>query len=416
MTDVTSRPLGGVRVLDLTVALSGPYATLILAALGAEVIKIESPGGSDIARFNPPFATPDGEMHLGAIEEGDVSLSVLARSRGKKSVELDLKTERGRELFYELVRHADVVFENLSDGVVERLGVDYETLRAINPALVYGSLSGLGRPSAFPGTKAMDIIVQAVAGVMDTTGDVDGPPLRFGLPIADLLAPLHAVIGVQAALAQREKTGRGQHVDVSMLESLASLLPFEHLDVLQRQGGFPPRSGNSHTRLAPFGVYETKDGHVSIAAASDAWVASLVEAIGRPELADDPRFVGRGPRAANAAALNDYIEEWTRQHTTAEAIEELSTRRGVPCGPVRTALEVLDDEWLAQRGAITPLRRVTGEPLDAVAPGVPIGMSGAQVSIDEPAHALGADTEAVLTELAGVSPAEMAELREHRII
>ncbi|MFT4199248.1 CaiB/BaiF CoA transferase family protein [Gordonia sp. (in: high G+C Gram-positive bacteria)] len=416
MVERTSdRPLAGVRVLDLTVALSGPYATLILAALGAEVIKIESPGGSDIARFNPPFAAPDGRMHLDALGDGDVSLSILARNRGKKSVELDLKHDRGRAIFLDLVRTADVVFENLSDGVVERLGVDYATLREVNPALVYCSLSGLGRPSARPGTKAMDIIVQAVAGVMDTTGFADGPPLRFGLPIADLLAPLHAVIGVQAALAQRERTGKGQHVRVSMLDSLASLLPFEHLDVLQRSG-FAPRSGNSHARLAPFGVYRTADGYVSIAAANDAWVASLFEVIGRPELVDDPRFVGRGPRAAHAGELDALIEEWTAVHPTDHVVAELAEARGVPCAPVRSALDVLGDEVLAERGTIAPLHDLCDRPLDAVAGGVPITMSGADVSVDAPAAALGADTDSVLTDLAGVRVEELAVLREHQII
>lgn len=413
--DPASRPLEGIRVLDLTVALSGPYATLILAGLGAEVIKIESPGGSDIARFNPPFATPEGELHMGAIAEGDVSLSVLARSRGKKSVELDLKSEAGREVFYRMARHADVVFENLSDGVVERLGVDYDTLRELNPALVYCSLSGLGRPSAFPGIKAMDIIVQGLSGVMDTTGEPDGPPLRFGLPIADLLAPLHGVIGVQAALRQRERTGLGQHVSVSMLESLASLLPFEHGDVLGRHG-FPPRSGNVHNRLAPFGVYRTSDGHVSMAAASEAWAAALFDALGTPELIDDPRFAGRGQRAANAGELNAMIEEWTAARTSAEVIDELATRRGIPCAPVRTAAQVLEDPYLAERGVIAPLPNLAGEELDAVTSGIPLTLSASRVGLDEPARALGADTERVLREVAGCGDEDIAALRAANVI
>lgn len=289
------KPLAGLKVLDLTVALAGPYCTLLLAGLGAEVIKIEAPKGGDIARFNPPFFGKDG-IHLGKMEEGNVSLSLLARARSKRSVSLDLKAERGRELFRELAKQVDVIVENMSDGTVEKLGVDYELMRKVNPRIIYCSITGFGRPSPYPGLKAMDITVQALSGVMDTTGFADGPPLRFGLPISDLLAPLYGVIGVQAALRQREQSGEGQHVVVSMLECLASLLAFEHFDVFQRNG-FPPRSGNHQTRLAPFGVFEAKNGFVSIAAANDQWAGLIFEALGRPELIKDrvSRPVVRAP-------------------------------------------------------------------------------------------------------------------------
>ncbi|GED96076.1 CoA transferase [Gordonia crocea] len=399
----------------MTTALSGPYGTLVLAALGAEVIKIEAPGGNDLARTNPPFATADGE--LGLINTGDdESLSFLARNRGKRSIELDLKHEAGREVFFGLARASDVVFENLSDGAADRLGLGYEAVRAVNPAIVYCSLSGLGRPEGSAAdqpalrVKAMDIIVQALSGAMDTTGEVDGPPLRFGLPVADLMAPLYAVIGIQSALIQRARTGEGQRVDVSMLESLASLLPFEHLDVLQR-AGYPPRSGNFHNRLAPFGVYPTVDGHVAIAAASDAWVAALFDAMGRPDLMADPRFAGRGPRAANSAALNALIEEWTSGMATDAVVAELGRDRGVPCAQVRSAAEVMADEELTARGVIGPLVHPTAGELDAVAGGVPIMLSGAEVSLPAPAPLLGADTDAVLRELVGLDDETLARLR-----
>ncbi|WP_370182228.1 CaiB/BaiF CoA transferase family protein [Rhodococcus wratislaviensis] len=409
------RPLEGLRVLDLTVALAGPYGTLLLAAMGAEVIKIESPGGSDIARFNPPFSNSDGGLHFGTVGDDDISLSILSRARGKKSVELDLKSAEGREIFYKMTEHADIVFENLSEGVVERLEVDYDTLRAINPRLIYCSLSGLGRPSYYPGVKAMDITVQALSGVMDTTGCSDGPPMRFGLPISDMLAPLYAVIGVQSALLQRRVTGEGQHVTVSMLECMSALLPFEHSDVLQRNG-FEARSGNHHNRLAPFGIYRTRDGHVSIAAASDAWMAAIFDAIGQPELMDDPRFAGRGPRAVNADGLNVIIEDWTSQHSTDDVIAELGARRSVPCVPVRTAVEVLADQALFDRRVLEPLVHPTAGTLDAVAGGVPIHMSDADVSVGRSAHLLGADTDEVLIELAGLTEDDLAGLRAKRVI
>lgn len=410
MTHQTApRPLAGITVLDMTVALSGPYCTLLLAGLGAEVIKVEAPQGGDIARFNPPFSGPDG-IHMGPMGEGDVSLSILARARSKKSISLDLKSPRGQALFRDLARHADVIVENMSDGTTERLGVDHTSIRAINPRLVYCSITGLGRPNPYPGVKAMDITVQALSGVMDTTGEGDGPPMRFGLPISDLLAPLYATIGIQAALRQRETTGQGQNIVISMLDCLASLLPFEHFDVFRR-AGFPARSGNHHNRLAPFGVYATQDGHVSIAAANDAWTASIFDAMGQPDLIQDPRFASRGPRAVNATVLNTLIEDWTRSQTTAAVIDALQVQRGVPCVPVRTAPEVLADPALFASGALQHLSHPERGALDAVAGGIPIRMSGSTVGLDAPAPLLGHDNADVYGRLLGLDPAALAALK-----
>lgn len=413
-TTPAARPLAGLRVLDLTVALAGPYGTLLLAGLGAEVIKIEAPGGGDIARHNPPFYGADG-MHFDTVGEDDISLSILARAREKKSVSLDLKSAAGREIFYELVKQADVVFENLSDGTVERLGVDYESVRAVNPRIVYCSVTGLGRPSLYPGVKAMDITVQALSGLMDTTGFADGPPVRTGIAISDLLAPLYAVIGVQSALWQRSVTGEGQHVVVSMLECLTSLLPFEHFDVLQRNG-FPPRSGNHHNRLAPFGLYRTSDGYVSIAAANDEWTRAIFEAMGEPELIDDPRFTGRGPRAVHADVLNALIEGWTVRRSSAEVIEELTVRRSVPCVPVRTALEAMSDPAMFERGALQHLKHPRAGEIDAVAGGIPIHLSESTVGLDHPAVELGTHNDEVYGKLLGFDAEKLASLKENGII
>ena len=408
------RPLEGLRVLDLTVALAGPYGTLVLAGLGAEVIKIEAPKGGDIARFNPPFHGREG-IHFGKMEPGDVSLSILARARSKKSISLDLKAERGRAIFHELAKSADIIVENMSDGTVERLGVDYATIAKINPAIVYCSITGLGRPSPLPGSKAMDITVQALSGVMDTTGYQDGPPLRFGLPISDLLAPLYGVIGIQAALRQREATGRGQHVMVSMLDALASLLPFEHFDVFQRHG-FPARTGNHLTRLAPFGVFRTADGFVSIVAANDRWAGLIFEAMGKRELIEDPRFATRGPRAVNADLVNSTIEAWTSELSTAQVIEELATKRGVPTVPVRTAAEVIADPHLRATGAIQPLVHPDAGEIEAAGGGIPIRMSGSTVGLDRPAPKLGDDNAAIYGGLLGLADEEIDRLKADGII
>ena len=408
------RPLEGVRILDLTVALAGPYCSLLLGGLGAEVIKIEGPGAGEIARNNPPFFGKNG-VHLGAIQEGDISATILTRGRNKESITLDLKSDRGREIFMRLARLSDVVLENLSDGTAERLGVGYAAVREANPKIIYGSISGLGEGHPYPGMKAMDIIVQALSGAMDVTGFEDGPPMRFGLPIADLLAPLFMTSGILSGLIQRGRTGTGQHVKVSMLDCLASLLPIEHFDLFQRFG-LPPRSGNHHNRLCPFGIFVTRNGHVAIAAVADDWLRGLLDAMSQPELLADPRFNGRGPRTTNANALNALIEAWTRQHTTDEIVTELYAKRGVPCAPVRTVAEVLADPRLHATGALQPLSHPRFGPIDAVGMGLPISFSGSQAGFERPARELGASNDAVYGDLLGLSESEIGDLKAHNII
>jgi formyl-CoA transferase len=396
------------------VALAGPYCGLILAGLGADVIKIESPDGGDIARGNPPFYGPHG-FHLDAMGDGDISVAMLARARNKKSVTLDLKSERGRELFMRLVKISDIVVENMSEGTAVRLGVGYETVKAANPRVVYASIAGLGDYPTFPGLKAMDIIVQALSGVMDVTGEADGPPTRFGLPIADLVAPLFASSGVLAALIRRGVTGVGQHVKVNMLDSMASLFAIEHFDVFKR-AGFPMRSGNHMNRLCPFGVYATKDGYVAVAAPADKSVRLIAEAMGESELMEDPRFATRGPRAANADAFNARMENWTRRLTTEEVTTELFRRRGVSCVPVRTVDEVLSDPLLRASGAVEQLVHPKIGPIDAVGPGLPIKFSESFSGFDMPAQELGEGNPYVYEELLGLKEAEIAELKGKRII
>ena len=263
MTRSHPRPLEGLRVLDLTVALAGPYGALLLGGLGAEVIHIESPQGGDVARTNPPFVGSRG-VNLGIRADDEVSLTIINRGRNKKSVTLDLKSEKGRELFFRLARKSDIVIENMSEGAANRLGVGYDHVKRLNPKIVYASISAFGEPSAYQGLKGMDIIVQALSGLMDVTGFPDGPPTRVGIPIADMVTPLYAVNGILAALIYRGRSGEGQHIKVSMLDCMASMLAEEHFDIAVQEGQ-AIRTGNSHDRLVPFGVYESKDGHVAMA-------------------------------------------------------------------------------------------------------------------------------------------------------
>jgi formyl-CoA transferase len=409
------RPLEGIRVLDLTVALAGPYGALMLAGLGAEVIHVESPGGGDIARTNPPFVSRRGINFGGSMADDEISVTILNRGRNKKSVTLDLKSPKGKALYFQLVQACDVVLENMSEGATARLGIDYARTAEVNPRIVYGSISSFGEPSVVPGLKGMDILVQAACGLMEVTGFADGPPTRVGIPVADLVTPLYAVNGILAALIQRGRTGQGQHVQVSMLDCMASLLAEEHFDLFA-QAGVPRRSGNSHDRLVPFGVYPCQDGHVAIVAFRPEWLGPLLDAIGQPELLKDPRFATRGPRMAHAAAFNSYIEAWTRERTTGEVVAELLEKRQVPATRVRAPVEVLSDPDLIARGAVTTLEHPLIGDLRTSGMGNPIQFSKANAQFDIPAQDLGASNEDIYGGLLKLSPQEIAALRADGVI
>jgi crotonobetainyl-CoA:carnitine CoA-transferase CaiB-like acyl-CoA transferase len=414
MSHSTTRPLEGIRVLDLTVALSGPYAALLLGGLGAEVIHVEAPGGGDIARTNPPFVGPEG-VNFGSRRDDEVSLTLLNRARNKKSITLDLKTPRGHSLFMRLAKACDVVVENMSEGATARLKVDYERVREVNPKIVYASIKAFGEPSATPALKGMDVVIQALSGIMEATGMRDGPPMRWGLPIADLIAPMFAVHGVLAALIHRGRTGEGQQVKVSMLDCLASLLAEEHFDVMSA-AGYPLRSGNFHDRLAPFGVYPTRDGHVAIVAFSKEWMAGLVDAMGQPHLADDPRFSNRGIRMKHASELNALIEAWTFDRSSDEVVRELHERRNVPCVRVRTPLQVLHDPLLHSSGALMKLSHPKLGSISAIGMGLPIQFSRTPSQFDRPATDLGSANADIYGGMLGMSAEEIAGLRSDGVI
>src|SRR5689334_5975708 len=304
-------PLAGLTVLDLTVALAGPFATFLLAGLGARVIKIENPDAPDPCRSNPPYVGRDG-VSLGRTRPDDISVSALNRLRGKFGVTLNLKHPDARELFADLLRRADVVVENFSAGTLDRLGVGYGFAKVVNPRVIYCSVSGFGATTATSGTgKAMDTIIQALSGLMMTSGLPADPPIRVGVPVADLLAPVFGVVGLLAALHQRDTTGAGQHVDVSMLGVLTSLVAAEPFDLLEACG-VPLRTGRVVPRLTPFGVFESADGYVAICAPTEHFARGVFDVIGHPEFAADPRFATRDARAAHDDEMNAAIEAFTR--------------------------------------------------------------------------------------------------------
>jgi crotonobetainyl-CoA:carnitine CoA-transferase CaiB-like acyl-CoA transferase len=410
--------LDGLVVLDLSVALAGPLATFHFASMGATVIKIESPAGSDIARYNPPYLGSRG-LHNSPMEGDDISVSMMDRARGKSNVTLDLKSPEGRDLFLRLAARADVVIENMSRGTAERIGVGYRAVREVNPGIVYCSISAFGTATSYSDVKGMDIMIQAASGLMGATGFADGPPLRTGIPIGDIVGSLYAAIGILAAVRERDRTGSGQHVEVSLLDSLVTLIAEEHFDIDPTPADVPLRTGNSHDRLAPFGAYATSDGYVALAAPADGMAHTVFTAIDRPDLLEDPQFAQRGLRAKNSAALNEILSEWFAARTSAEAIARLRGEFGLPVVEVLDPRVAIRDPDHLESGAVTRLAHPVlgadyGEPLLGM--GTPIRFSESVVDSSRPASMLGADTRAVLSDLLGLSESDLEELHRKNVI
>jgi CoA:oxalate CoA-transferase len=409
-----SSPLAGLTVLDLTHALAGPFATFLLAGLGARVIKIENPGAPDPCRQNPPYLGEHG-VSLCRTSEGDVSVSALNRLRGKYGVTLNLKEPRGREIFSDLVRRADIVVENFSAGTMDRLGIGHSFARTINPRVIYCSISGFGATKTNGSGKAMDSIIQALSGLMMTSGSPADPPVRVGVPVADLLAPVFGVIGILAALRQREITGSGQQVDVSMLGVLTSLVAAEPFDLLEACG-LPQRTGRMVPRLTPFGIYQSADGHVAICAPSEQFARGVFAAIGHPEFETDPRFATRDARVAHVDELNAHIEAFTRRVPTA-ALVPLLERHGVPSAEVRSPAEAVRDPRVQARGETVPLDHPQfGRVADVIGMGVPITFSEAEAPSLRAAPSVGQDNALVYGEWLGYGQAAVEKLQADGVI
>jgi len=412
MTDQT-RPLEGLTVLDLTRALAGPYATLLLAGLGAKVIKIEEPVGGDLARENSPYLGRDGIM-VERAHEDDISLSHLTRARGKYGVSLNLKRPEGKKLFMELVAKADIVVETFTAGTADRLGVGYEACAQVNPRIVFASLSGFGANDR--SGKAMDVIIQALSGAMFTSGEPGHPPVRIGIPIADMLAPVFTVIGILAAIEQRHRTGVGQHVDVSMLGALTSFVAIENWSAMAA-AGMPARTGLTVQRLSPFGVFECADGYVAVVAVHEPLARGLFDAMGQRELGDDPRFANRDARVANAEVLEATINAWSRQLPVAQVCRLLE-ERGVPVAPVRHPEDALVDPRVVERHETMAIEHPTyGSNVDLRTAGIPIQFSAASTGFDDalPVY-IGQHNEDVYAQYLGLSPDDVARLKSEGVI
>lgn len=412
---MTDRLLSGRTVLDLTTALAGPYATLLLAGLGARVIKIENPlTGGDPARNNSPYVGAGG-LTIAREAPDDMAVSMLLRGRNKTSVTLNLKHPSARQVFADLVTHADIVVENYSAGVATRLGVDYEFASQVNPRVVYTSISGFGAQGGPGSGKAMDTIIQALSGLMLTSGEPDDPPVRSGLPLADLITPLFAVIGTLAAVLRAEATGQGQHVDVSMLGTLTSLMACEPFDAFESIG-LPIRTGNMVPRLAPFGVFPAADGWFALCGPTDTFAHQIFAAMGRSDLADDDRFRTRDARVTNAETVHAVIAGWAATLTLADILARFA-EHGVPAAEVRDPASAVRDPLVLSREEVVPLRHPR-YPLSEVllGTGLPIRFSAADARLDQPAPQLGEHNSAVYGELLGYSDERIKALAEDGVI
>ena len=409
-----ARPLEGVNVLDLTIALAGPFATLLLAGLGARVVKVENPAGGDPCRSNPPYLGPEGAS-LTRQHAADLSVSALSRLRNKLGVTLNLKHADARSIMADLVRSSDVVVENFSRGTLDRLGVGYAFAREINPRIVFCSITGFGTDADGGGGKAMDTIVQALSGVMLTSGLPGQPPVRVGVPFGDLVAPLFGVIGILAALRQAERSGVGQHVDVSMLGALTAMVAAEPFDILERCG-VQQRTGQTVPRLAPFGVYPTSDGYIAICAPTEVFARALFSVMGRPELEHDARFTTRDRRVVNVQELDAMVAEFTRSLPTAEVASRLE-QAGVPAAEVRDPNAAVRDPRLVARGETVPIPHPEfGAVGEVMGMGMPIRFSESTAGFDRPAPRLGEHNQFVYGELLGYPPQKIQDLEARHVI
>jgi formyl-CoA transferase/CoA:oxalate CoA-transferase len=378
-----SGPLSGITVLDLTRVLSGPYCTMVLADLGARVIKVEHPGkGDDTRQWGPPFV-------------GDESAYFLSVNRNKESVTLDFKHAEGREVLHRLIDRADVLVENFKPGTLDRAGFGWETVHARCPRLVYASISGYGQTGPRRGEPGYDAVIQAEGGLMSVTGDGDGPPYRLGVAISDIVAGLFTAHGVLAALYAREQSGEGQRVDIGMLDTTAALLTYQAGNYFAT-GDVPLRLGNRHPTITPYQTFATADGDIVVAVGNDGIWRRFCPAIDRPALASDPRFLTNRDRMANYDALNDELGQAMRLRTRADWTARF-LEAGVPCGAVRDIGEVLADPQVAAREMVATLPHPTVGPTRVI--GTPIKLSATPGSIRTAPPTLGQHTGDVLAEL-----------------
>jgi crotonobetainyl-CoA:carnitine CoA-transferase CaiB-like acyl-CoA transferase len=382
--------------------LAGPWAGQVLADLGAEVIKVESPGGDDTRAWGPPF-----------VENRDGSADAAyfhATNRGKRSIAVDFRTDEGRAIVRDLARRADVLIENFKVGGLRRFGLDYDSLRAENPRLIYCSISGFGQDGPYARRPGYDFIIQGMGGIMDLTGAPDGEPQKSGVASADIFTGLYAVIAIEAAIVARDRTGTGQHIDMALLDTQVGVLANQAMNYLV-SGRSPRRLGNAHPNIVPYQAFPVADGHVIIAVGNEAQFRHLCGALGVPSLADDPRFATNRDRVAHRDVLVPLIADRTRTFTRADLLAALEAA-GVPAGPINAVADVFADPQVAARGMRLDLA-ADGATVPSVR--TPIVMSDTPLAYDRASPRLGADTAAILAEL-GYDDADIARFLAEGVV
>lgn len=394
-----SGPLAGIKVLELARTLAGPYCSMILADMGADVLKVEQPGIGDETRgFTPPAL------------EGE-SCYYLSLNKNKQGITLNLKTEEGKQIVRELVKDADVLIENFRTGTMEKLGLGYDELKEINPRLVYCAVSGFGRTGPMKNEPAYDVVMQAFGGLMSVTGEPDRPPVKVGFSIVDLTTGMYACIGTLLALWAREKTGRGQFVEASLLESIVSLQTYLAQSVMAT-GKIPGRLGSGHPNMAPYQVFETKDSYVVIAVTQDRLWRKMCDALGLDDLKEHPKFAVNADRVKNRTELIELMTDFTRSRTTKEISTKLK-EAGVPGGPINNIADVLADPQVIHRGMIQEVEHPTIGTLKML--GIPVKLSETPGSVRMAPPTLGQNNIEVLSRL-GYSQEDIAVLKDKGVI
>jgi len=399
-------PLAHLKILDLSRVLAGPWAGQILGDLGADVIKVEHPGtGDDTRGWGPPYLK-DEEGH-----ESHEAAYYLSANRNKRSIAIDLANKEGQKIIKQLAASVDVVLENFKVGGLKKYGLDYAGLKAVNPKLVYCSITGFGQDGPYASRAGYDFIVQGMSGLMSVTGAPDGPPMKVGTAVADLTTGMYAVIGILAALSHRDRTGEGQYIDMALLDTQMSWLANQNMNYLVG-GTSPGRSGNAHPNIVPYQDFETADGHIIVAVGNDRQFARFAAAIGAPELARNKSYETNEGRVRHRATLVPTIAERMQAKSTAHWMEALEAA-GIPHGPIHTVGEAFSDPQAVHRGMKVEMDHPLGVTLASVAS--PIKMSATPPDYRRPPPMLGQHTDALMAEI-GYEADEVARLKAAGVI
>lgn len=403
----SAQALSGLRVLDLSRILAGPSATQLLADLGAEVIKIERPGSGDDTRgWGPPFVRDEKGAETGP------SAYYLSANRGKHSVAVNIADARGQDLVRALAKTSDILVENFKPGDLERYGLDYTTLAAANPRLIYCSITGFGQTGPNAHRAGYDFLVQGEGGLMSLTGTANGPSLKAGVGVADLMCGMYAVVGILAALAARQTTGLGQHIDIALMDAQVAMLINQGVGYLT-SGTVPPRRGNDHPTIVPYGTFPGSDQDFILAVGNDSQFTRFASLAGAPGLAEDPRFATNAARVRNREVLIPLLEAITSGRPVQEWLTACA-EAGIPAGPVNDLAQVFASPQVHTRGMRVALPLANGQPVTLI--GNPLKMSGTPVTYSKAPPAVGEDTGAVLARRLGLSQAELSTLAAAGVI